>query len=515
MFDLYDFQESDVQRFINEPTYAGLNASVVGVGKTLVASEIIRRLQFRKTLVIAPLNTEDGWRRHADEHLGVQMRRIGGTKASDKRDRELLLDPKCDGIFFATWEQARQMLVVGEEYDKVKDKMVPIKEPLLSLYGSGVDFIVADEVHRAQNRQADSSKVLVSLTKAVFKEQEEGRVLAMSATPAGNRLPGMWGTLRALWPEKYDTGKGRGYGPWWRKHFESVFNKWSGFDEPGDELNPGSVVRDIPSYWRPEQGYNCCEFQTRGVQEDLPPVVEHQVTVELSPTQRRIYEDIKDSAFAWVAEHEWPIETKGLPTLEFLRLCQVCLGVPTPEMITVLRRPAGSPVDAEKVEQEILKLRFDDDFKSSKVDALLDIVEDIPGEERFMVYTHSTAVIPAVVARLRAKGIAAERWDGTVSGDQRDAVKRRFTEGRTRCIVAQIAAIGEGVDGLQRVCSNEIWFSSSPNSMHNIQCKGRLSRTGQTRAVNRWTILAKDTVELEHWWSQTAADRTLHTALQG
>ncbi len=510
--ELYDFQQADVETFLNEPTYAGINASTVGVGKTLVATEISERLGARKVLVLAPLNTLDGWQRHFEEHANRPVFKIGGTTAADKHNLQSFLDPGCPGVFWSTWEFARRQRVVETKINKITGKEEKVKEPLLSLKGAGVDFLIADEVHRAQNRNADSSTVLQGFTKAMFAENDEARVLAMSATPAGNRLPGMYGVARALWPEAYKSG----YHKWWKRFFEPVFNQWSGFYEPGDEETTGSVVSSLPCYWRHEQGYPCCDFHPRGVQEDLPSRVEHRVTVELTATQRRIYEDIKEDAFAWIEDNDIPIETQGLPLLAFLRLSQVTLAVPTPEMVKFLKtvKSDDPQLDGTQIEKELLRLKFEVDCKSSKIDALLDIAADL-GDERFMVYTHSTAIIPAIVHRLKAKGINAEAWDGSKSGAQRDEIKRRFVQGTTQVIVAQIAAIGEGVDGLQRVCANEIWFSRSPNSMLNIQCAGRLSRTGQERTVNVWNILADDTVEIAHWYTQSERDSKLHTSLQG
>ena len=61
--------------------------------------------------------------------------------------------------------------------------------------------------------------------------------------------------------------------------------------------------------------------------------------------------------------------------------------------------------------------------------------------------------------------------------------------------MATIAAIGEGVDGLQRVCSNMIWLSKDENSALNAQAEARLVRRGQTEQVTSYQILAPNTYD--------------------
>jgi hypothetical protein len=56
--------------------------------------------------------------------------------------------------------------------------------------------------------------------------------------------------------------------------------------------------------------------------------------------------------------------------------------------------------------------------------------------------------------------------------------------------------VAEGVDGLQLQSNTEIWLSVSDNRLLNSQAKGRLSRQGQTKTVQRYLIRAANTIEL-------------------
>src|SRR5690606_31750382 len=62
-------------------------------------------------------------------------------------------------------------------------------------------------------------------------------------------------------------------------------------------------------------------------------------------------------------------------------------------------------------------------------------------------------------------------------------------------MVATIPAVGEGTDTLQHKCATEIWCSVSDNNVLNTQARGRLSRQGQEKLVNRYVLRAQGTVE--------------------
>ena len=74
-------------------------------------------------------------------------------------------------------------------------------------------------------------------------------------------------------------------------------------------------------------------------------------------------------------------------------------------------------------------------------------------------------------------------------------------------LVAVISAVAEGTDGMQDVCANEIWASVSDNKVLNQQARGRLSRQGQKRLVNRWVLRARGTIELDKQHPRLVADQ--------
>src|SRR5690625_7597724 len=102
----------------------------------------------------------------------------------------------------------------------------------------------------------------------------------------------------------------------------------------------------------------------------------------------------------------------------------------------------------------IMQVDYADDCKSSKISALKEILQDLE-DEPAVIYTHSSKFARVVAKRL---GKQAALWSGDTSQDEREAILRTFgKEGGPKYRVTTIAAIGEGVVGVPRVCSNMRW----------------------------------------------------------
>jgi hypothetical protein len=152
-------------------------------------------------------------------------------------------------------------------------------------------------------------------------------------------------------------------------------------------------------------------------------------------------------------------------------------------------------VDDEPVvlTREFANVIFRPNATSSKIDALKDIIRDLPDDEPLLVYVHSKRFVEPVVHQL---GRTAVPWTGDVPlATRMKLIDKLGKPDGPRIIVAVIAAISEGTDGLQAVCANEVWLSEEDNNILNQQAKGRLVRTGQTRPVNRWYIRARGTID--------------------
>lgn len=470
------YQLKNIQQIIQPDNPATLHAGEMGTGKTLDASETIRCLGLSRVLIIAPLNTHDGWLSTLKGQMPdaeVFIHPPGGKGSKESKKWWGLVNKHAPGFYIIGWEafrgsptlEARQAHKAQTELHRQLGMALPERNVNQSWRPYGTwDLVIADEVHRACNRKAITSKTLWTLN--------ADRKLAMSGTPAGNSIGGYWAVLHWLWPEKYPY-----YWPWVTKFCESEPDEYSGRKIVG-EKSPGGVVGDIPSYVR---------VTTAEVISDLPKVIERTVKVQMKGgAQDRAYKELENQAFTWLEGQ--PLHTP-LPVTQSMRLRQVALGVPTIK-------------DTGEVDEEgnpKILVTFKEDAKSNKIDALKDIITDIPEDKPVLILTHSARFVVPVVHQLNRMRVGlAVGWTGSTSQNGRARIKADFgREGGPRFIVAGIAAIGEGVDGLQHRCHHEVWLSQHDNNLLNQQAAARVHRPGQKHPVQRWYIQSVGTVDVK------------------
>jgi superfamily II DNA or RNA helicase len=137
---------------------------------------------------------------------------------------------------------------------------------------------------------------------------------------------------------------------------------------------------------------------------------------------------------------------------------------------------------------------FEEDAKSTKFQALQEIIEDNPNDAMLLL-TDSQKYARLVTDRLNKTKQVAFEWSGKASQKQREEAKQAFLAGELKYIVAVIPAIAEGVDGLQDVCSTIVWLSHSDSNLMNQQVVERIRRRGQKDIVKIYDIVARDTYD--------------------
>lgn len=320
---------------------------------------------------------------------------------------------------------------VGREYFRSKEwlKVKP-------------DMVMVDECHFAQNRNSKSFKALMHL--------DAGYKLSMSGTPYGNKFEGFWAVSRWLWPSIVP----RSFWKWAEKWAKMVYSPFSSKEING-ELNKGAYANSLPCYIRLEPNHNL-------------EVIEETRYVDLLPAQKKIYDKFERDLVVWLEGNPMVAE---VPIAARIRLRQITLAVPTLD--------------------ESGEVIFADDAKSTKYQALKEIIEDNP-DEPMLLLTDSQKYASLVARRL---GDKAFEWSGKANQKQREEAKQKFLKGEIKYIVAVIPAIAEGVDGLQDVCSTIVWLSHSDSNLMNQQVVDRIRRRGQKQAVKIYDIVARDTYD--------------------
>ena len=422
-------QEDAIVKMVWESSGAVLNASTMGAGKTVKAVEVVRRRDDKVVLLIAPLGTRLGWKT-TFERQGVELpfRWLNSTKEGKAN--------------LQAWEHAQEgIYFVGTEYFV---RLGWVGKKRTNTWAYEPDIVLFDEAHRSQNRHSKTYKTLKQI-KAPMK-------ISMSGTPTGNNFSGAYAVTKWLWPETIENS----FYVWRDRWCETEYDY---FDPSGKKIvgekNPGSFFNALPCYIRLESELDV----------DL---VEEQVLVELSATQRKAYEKLEKDMILWVEDNPLIVE---FPVTLRTRLRQATLG-----MFSVTDE--GDVV-------------FKDNCKSSKIEALEDILKNRIDAEPALILTDSRKFADVICARVPG----SVPWHGEVSQAQREKHKAQFIAGEVKYIVAVISAIAEGVDGLQHATRNIVWVSRSDNRILNEQVMKRVHRQGQKQQVRSFDIVALDTYD--------------------
>lgn len=429
-------QEAAVQRALDEPTWSVLNASEMSAGKTVMHVEQGLRMGANIVVIVGPLGTVDGWAKTLHRQSGgkCELRHITSKKAGQAHYHALLSGEP--GWYF-----------IGREYFRTK---------AIDVARIHADLGVVDEVQVYANRKGVGYKKLMQF-QPVHK-------VACSGTWFGNKVENMWSVTRWLWPQQTD----RSFWRWVDTWLTTDYDHFAGKKVTG-EKRPGAYAESLPCYIRIE-----------------PTLVELETPeerwVDLSPQQRKMYDKMERDMFV---EVESDVLMTEVPIAMRTRLRQITMAVCDAESYTEFDFDKG----VEVVKQRVW---FPEDAKSTKFDELKALIEERP-DEPMLILTDSAQWVKLAASRLPD----AFAWMGGVSQDDRNAAKQAFIDGRLKYIVAQVASVAEGVDGLQLACNTVVWASQSDSPMLNAQALKRVHRTGQDKPVRQVFIKARDTIDDE------------------
>lgn len=491
----HDYQEEDIAKLVKGVEMAALDATEMGGGKTLKAVECLLRRGDKRILIIAPLNTHDSWKKtilgQSEGRAKVYVHPPGSSTGAEADAWWTRVDEHQEGWFILGWEAfvgkptetMKANYQAAVELAEANGSRRPPRWANLDWARTGQwDAVVADECHRMANRRSVTWATAESII------ANSNYRLALSGTPARNQVEGYWAILYWLWPHRFGADQAtKGYWKWVNQVCATKKVPGIGKMILGEKY-PGAAVQSIPLYIR---------RTLEEVAENLPPVIERRVEVPLTNRdQRRHYLEFEAHAFTWVEDHGGVDESEGrlplmtrLPMIYQMRLTQLALGVPR---VTKTNKIDGNGFP-------VLNVDFSLDCKSSKIDAVKDIIQDIDPDEPIVVFTHSAKFAKAVVHQLNKKkfGRAVALVEGVTHAERKQILATFGREGGPRILVAGIAKIAEGTDGLQDVCRNEIWLSRHGDNVLNQQAMHRLWRPGQKDTVQRWLLISQGTVEEE------------------
>ncbi len=198
---------------------------------------------------------------------------------------------------------------------------------------------------------------------------------------------------------------------------------------------------------------------------DLPPKLYTKRYFDLSPEQRRLYEEMKNSYELRLESGE---VTAMLVIVQLLRFQQIISGFIADD------------------ERNIIKLK-----DNPRLTLFREIVGDVDG--KFIVFAKFTHDIDVIMAALKEDGVEAVRYDGQTSPEDRGKAIEAFQRGTARAFVANPAAAAEGLT--LHAATTVIYYNNSYKLTDRLQSEDRAHRIGQKSAVTYIDIVASDTVD--------------------
>ena len=411
-----------------------LLADEVGLGKTIEAGMVLKEYALRgmaeRSLVLTPASLVGQWREELETKFGLTF--------ATTYDPLLRDEPQ------AFWAQDRIVASIATARRR---------EHAERLLERQFDLIIVDEAHHLRDRSSQSWKLVDSLNKRFL--------LLLSATPVQNDLVELYNLLTLLKPGIFKT----------LKEFRLAYMT------PGKPRQPANSER-LRGLMRGAMIRN-----TRAVVAlKLPRRHATTIKVDGGPGEAAAYADLAAAARRLVAEGEGKRERLSLQHL--LSAAGSSPRAAATAVARIAARNAGDPTWAE------LARRWAAIESGGKETALVDLVRRNPTEKK-LVFVHSRETLAHLAIRLEQSGVSLARFDGSLSGPEKDAAIAAFRDQASVLLCTQSGGEGRNI----QFCNTLINFDVPWNPMAIEQRIGRIDRIGQSREVFVFSLVTRGTLE--------------------
>lgn len=408
----------------------------MGLGKSLqaltVAAIDFERGWANRILIVCPASLKWNWQDECEKHTHFSSAILDGTKPQRKKQMELFDFMNLD-VLIVNYEQVVAHL---EDLNKLQ-----------------FDIIIYDEAHYIKNYKSKRTKACLRL--------QAGRHFVLTGSPLLNQVNELWSLLNRVAPKEYPR--------YW--NFVNRYAVYGGYQN--------KQIIGVKN--RPELNAAIDRVMVRRLKKDvldLPDKMYIPIYVELSPLQRKLYDQaFNDLSIELPGVDASPMELENALT-KYLRLKQIC----------------GTAAEIDGYPDE-----------SAKLDRAMELIQEIvhnepdnPGEP-VVVFTQFRMTQACLEARLANAGIECFILNGDVKQDQRAEIIKLWTEAARRgapgvlCGMLQVASVGLNMTAASRAIFIDRLYVPKLNE----QAEDRIHRIGAdaTRPVQIYNIIARKTIE--------------------
>lgn len=201
---------------------------------------------------------------------------------------------------------------------------------------------------------------------------------------------------------------------------------------------------------------------------DLPPKVYQTYTFQLPPSQKKVYDTLKNELRYYINQEEFDSMSAIAAQMKIRQVV------------------SGYILDWEgKVE------KLTDAKDNPRMQLFCDLVEDVEGQ--FIVWAHFREEIEQIAQALKEMGISAVQYHGGVGNADREIAVDEFQSGAARVFVGQPKAGGIGLT--LTAATTAIYYSRDWNLEDRLQSEDRCHRIGTTETVTYIDLAAQDTID--------------------
>ncbi|KAG0011179.1 choline dehydrogenase 6 [Entomortierella chlamydospora] len=430
---------------------ACIMADEMGLGKTVQSvtflNEIHNTYHIRGPfLVIAPLSTIPHWHREFEAWTEMNVVVFHGNIPS----RNLIVDTEY------YYKDAMGQIVPNlYKFDVLITTYEMIVAASAMLKPVAWRAIVVDEAHRLKNSASKVSEILKTYNL-------EHRVL-LTGTPLQNSLDELFALLNFLEPTRFAN----------EKAFLAEYGN----------LKTAAEVDKLQQLLKPLMLRRFKE----DVEKSIPVKEETIIEVELTTTQKAFYRAILEKNFGFLKKGG-AAGPSLINIMMELRKC--CIH---PYLISGAEDRIVSEKHATTAEAQYQCL-IDASGKLVLIDKLLKKLKE--GGHKVLIFSQMTRCLDLLQDYLRGRAYPYERIDGSIRGDMRQAAIDRFSTTPDSFVFLLCTRAG-GVGINLTAADTVVIFDSDWNPQNDLQATARCHRIGQTKPVQIYRLVTRNTYEKE------------------
>ncbi len=406
--------------------FGGILADEMGLGKTLqtiafIKSEVDENEQKQPSLVVCPTSLVYNWESEINKFQpDLKCLIVSGSK--DVRESQLKDIEEAD-IVITSYALIKRDI---EEYKAIKFR-----------------HCFLDEAQNIKNPK--------SLNAQSVKSIKAGSYFALTGTPIENSITELWSIFDFIMP-----GYLLSHGKFSQKYETPIIKN-------GDEKALGELNKHTKPF--------ILRRLKKDVIRELPPKIEHNMVVDMTEDQKKVY-----AAYLQQAKEEVnnEIRDRGINKSKIKIL----------SIITRLRQICCDPSTfIENYEGD-----------NGKMEALKDIVQDnVNDGHKILLFSQFTSVLKNIGEMFKNEKIKYVYLDGSVKAEDRGEIVRDFNEGEIPIFLISLKAGGTGLNltSADIVIHYDPWWNPAVEN----QASDRAHRIGQKKTVEVIRLIAKGTIE--------------------